>query len=1055
MRRVIVVVALLALSLVQFQLGSKFITAEADRRSRLPIQIPIHTVFDLAKTCEALVTLGSSSPDAQARKIAEVALDYRSKTKSGTHSLWQAVAHVCRGSEGADFQACLVPDQGGPGWEKAVRFRHLALVLAPWIVLFAWGGSHLAWRRLGWRWGLPGVGNGQVVVLAFAIVATTLGETVMTIYSAHSLMVSAAVSPRDLLLSHQASLLCAWWALLFCGIWNARTIWAAREGRFSIAQVVGLGGFFALALMGIVAGRFLKSQAMMGGVRPSNLLPFVFPIAMASVAMWAYSQLRMQGGDVFHPLRGFFRRGMAMVGTKWPLAAAVGAWALFPVEKVRDRGPLIPLLWVGCALSLAITLREPKDTRSLRTMWTVLPLCALALGVAAPFLAHNGLVSERLAAFWYPGDTDQVMRCLWHLAAGGFWGQAAGADLDPALINAHKDFYPVILVAVHGVAGIICYIAALLAVVWTALRRSEARDAFREPQAQGLLCLAVVVHLLAGATQSLAGSAVLYPASGVPLPGVSFGGQSLLAIYASLGLLSACVAPALADAIIRPWPGWRIGVGLVSCLVLLTGIGILSYLPKRRVILSSLVRHKDGTVAVQPALDETARKLFGGDVLDREGVKLVTSGPICRRMEVEDGFTRVIGTPDSPVLPRRGTLETEAWPVLTGTIPQMMDRRLEDNKIRIWNVLVPRTVTLHSSGRAKTLLDIAEGRLSPAPSDIRCTLSQATNARILKACESTFRREIPGGNFEDSVARVVALDSHGELLAFRDFSDDWKGDAEGATFSQALFGKERPGSILKPFVLWVALQQPGLVGSFVCSERGYTLPDGRHVPTHCKSRVGGRKVVKAHGRLPSAKEAMKISCSSYFSHLAMVLGPEHLSAGLSRLGIDVSAKDLNLPGALQRSGFGEGVVAVSAYQMARGLAHLIDAAGMAPGKPAADQWRYENPHWVMTPPLPMDWSSAERKAARQVLETMHAPLEPGGTAAALQAFPLVCAKTGTAEAAGGGFNAWFLALLQEPGAEPIVLCIEVPQPRDRSHPNTGSNRPVQFIKHFLKKQPIN
>lgn len=168
-------------------------------------------------------------------------------------------------------------------------------------------------------------------------------------------------------------------------------------------------------------------------------------------------------------------------------------------------------------------------------------LCGLALGGVYLLAQTKKHQQDRLLAWrnpWAFEDTigHQVIQSWTAMARGGLWGVGLGQSLqklDNRLPEAETDFIFAVIVEELGLVGGIFVILLFLLFAWRGFS-----IALRAPDRYSML-------LAAGVTTWVAGQAVLnvgvvtgtLPNTGIPLPFLSSGGSSLLALMIATGLL--------------------------------------------------------------------------------------------------------------------------------------------------------------------------------------------------------------------------------------------------------------------------------------------------------------------------------------------------------------------------------------------------------------------------------------------------------------------------------------------------------------------------------------
>lgn len=166
----------------------------------------------------------------------------------------------------------------------------------------------------------------------------------------------------------------------------------------------------------------------------------------------------------------------------------------------------------------------------------------LALLTGASYLAISkvGYRMDRIAAFLDPWNDPQgtgwhTIQTLIALGSGGLLGNGLGASRQKAgwLVNAHTDAIMAIVGEELGLIGTLGVLALFAMLTWRGLR-----IAYRAPDAFGrLLAAGLTTMLFWQAAINVAVVTNSVPYTGVPLPFISFGGNSTVISLAAVGIL--------------------------------------------------------------------------------------------------------------------------------------------------------------------------------------------------------------------------------------------------------------------------------------------------------------------------------------------------------------------------------------------------------------------------------------------------------------------------------------------------------------------------------------
>ena len=295
-------------------------------------------------------------------------------------------------------------------------------------------------------------------------------------------------------------------------------------------------------------------------LKPATLRGFAWPgLLLSTVA------LMLTVTPLGHEVAG--NRNWLQFGTPWlrfqpsefaKLAIVLwGADNLARKQKILDRPrELIPFLGFSTIVVLLVILQRDLGTAIilggiiflvLFLTGAPLRLLGVLLGAAAALAATLVLTSanrmSRVSGFLNPtsdvaGVNQQPTRAISSLASGGWWGLGLGQSKQKwgMLVEAHTDFVFAIIGEEMGLFGTLSVIALFTTLVWAAFRIGRRCD---DPFTRNL-ALGVGSWFMVQSVLNMAVVMRLLPVIGVTLPLVSYGGSSLLANLAALGLLAVC-----------------------------------------------------------------------------------------------------------------------------------------------------------------------------------------------------------------------------------------------------------------------------------------------------------------------------------------------------------------------------------------------------------------------------------------------------------------------------------------------------------------------------------
>ncbi|WP_405770601.1 FtsW/RodA/SpoVE family cell cycle protein [Streptomyces sp. NBC_01538] len=263
----------------------------------------------------------------------------------------------------------------------------------------------------------------------------------------------------------------------------------------------------------------------------------------------------IQPGEFAKIALAIFFAGYLMV-KRDALALASRRFMGLYLPRGRDLGPII-VVWI---ISILILVFETDLGTSLlffgmfiimlyvateRTSWIVFGLLMSAAGAVgvASFESH---VQQRVQAWLDPmneyllsqkgvyGHTEQSMQALWAFGSGGTLGTGLGqGNSDLILFAANSDFILATFGEELGLAGVMAILLIYGLIVERGIRTAlAARDPFGKLLAIGLSgAFAIQVFVVAGGVMGL------IPLTGMTMPFLAYGGSSVIANWALIGIL--------------------------------------------------------------------------------------------------------------------------------------------------------------------------------------------------------------------------------------------------------------------------------------------------------------------------------------------------------------------------------------------------------------------------------------------------------------------------------------------------------------------------------------
>ncbi|MFF4087962.1 FtsW/RodA/SpoVE family cell cycle protein [Streptomyces nigra] len=263
----------------------------------------------------------------------------------------------------------------------------------------------------------------------------------------------------------------------------------------------------------------------------------------------------LQPGEFAKIVLAVFFAGYLMV-KRDALALASRRFMGLYLPRGRDLGPII-VVWM---ISILILVFETDLGTSLlffgmfvimlyvateRTSWIVFGLLMSAVGAVgvASFEPHiqtrvqawlNPALEFKLSRAGELGHTEQAMQALWAFGSGGTLGTGLGqGNSDLIGFAANSDFILATFGEELGLAGVMAILLIYGLIVERGVRTAlAARDPFGKLLAVGLSgAFALQVFVVAGGVMGL------IPLTGMTLPFVAYGGSSVIANWALIGIL--------------------------------------------------------------------------------------------------------------------------------------------------------------------------------------------------------------------------------------------------------------------------------------------------------------------------------------------------------------------------------------------------------------------------------------------------------------------------------------------------------------------------------------
>ncbi len=154
------------------------------------------------------------------------------------------------------------------------------------------------------------------------------------------------------------------------------------------------------------------------------------------------------------------------------------------------------------------------------------------------FIMSFGYRAERLQVWLNPELLDpgsQTVQGLYAIASGGLFGKGLGEGLQKLgkIQEVHTDMIFTVVCEELGIAGAVIVILAFVLLLWRIyVIAVNARDMFG-----GVICVGVFSHIAMQLIMNLLVVTNSIPATGIPLPFISYGGTSLVVLLVEMGLV--------------------------------------------------------------------------------------------------------------------------------------------------------------------------------------------------------------------------------------------------------------------------------------------------------------------------------------------------------------------------------------------------------------------------------------------------------------------------------------------------------------------------------------
>lgn len=282
-----------------------------------------------------------------------------------------------------------------------------------------------------------------------------------------------------------------------------------------LLYIVCIGLHWYVFFSGYSAGGSARWMQLGGGIKfqPSELSKVCFVLGGAFVA--AQKKRMINTGSTIKNIFGFLFMFLLFTPILTPVA----------LQNLSSAVILVGILMCICFVI-------SMDKKYFFVVSFVIIMC----GIAMVFV--KGYRSERLDHFFNPetmDSADQIMQGLYAIAFGGLFGRGLGNSVQKLgnMPEVHTDMIFTIICEELGLIGGIAVIGLFLLLLWRifviALRAPDlygaliATGVFAQVAVQVIMNIAVVTNSM--------------PATGVPLPFISYGGSNLMILMAEMGIV--------------------------------------------------------------------------------------------------------------------------------------------------------------------------------------------------------------------------------------------------------------------------------------------------------------------------------------------------------------------------------------------------------------------------------------------------------------------------------------------------------------------------------------
>lgn len=357
--------------------------------------------------------------------------------------------------------------------------------------------------------------DGPVDAVLAAVIIALMGFGVVMVYSSSAIEATVRHGDAQYFLKRQA----IYAGLAIVVMWIVSRIDYHRFKTLTYPVLIGVTGMLVATVAGFGhragnADRWLKLGPVQ--LQPSEL-------AKLAIVLWLAYSLSKKREKIKSFTVGFL-----------PHLMVVGILAVLCLKQ-PDFGSAVVLLFLTFALLFVAGARIPY----IASFAMLLGLAAIALvrfsGYRyARYLSWMDMDSHR------EGMAYQPFQSVMSFGSGETWGLGLGRGLQVLYLpEAHTDFVSAIVGEELGFVGVLCMCAAYLVVVARGVKIAlEAADDYAS-----FLAFGISVMFGVQALTNLCVAMAILPTKGLTLPFVSYGGSSLVASAAAVGILLSISRP--------------------------------------------------------------------------------------------------------------------------------------------------------------------------------------------------------------------------------------------------------------------------------------------------------------------------------------------------------------------------------------------------------------------------------------------------------------------------------------------------------------------------------